>query len=48
MAICAFAAIGKKIEVPHLGVSDELLRIEGEKCFVLLEKLGCKVSFQLS
>ncbi len=40
--------IGKKIEVPHLGVSGELLRIEGKKCFVLLEKLGCKVSFQLS
>ena len=39
--------VGKKIEVPHLGVSGELLRIEGKKCFVLLEKLGCKVSFSI-
>mgnify|MGYP006083103657 CR=1 FL=1 len=41
-------AVGQQITVPHLDATGELLRIEGKKCFVLLEKLGYKVSFQLS
>lgn len=40
--------VGDTIVVPHIEAKGKLLRVQGKKCLVKLEKLGCTVSFQLT